>query len=150
MKRFFIGLVVAFMACSAYAKDIEVLVVTTNPPMSCQNCENKIKGNLRFEKGIKNITTNLSEQRVVIKYDADKTTPQNIEEAFKKIGYQVDVIESDGNEDKDSAEKGAIPSCCKSTTGVCSAESPGSCGTVKPEGYGTQTPETCCKNKITK
>lgn len=92
MKKFIVACFLALSATSIFAKDIEELVVTTNPPMSCQNCENKIKGNLRFEKGVKEITTNLKEQKVTIKYDADKTDAQNIEEAFKKIGYNVTVL----------------------------------------------------------
>lgn len=79
-------------AFTAYAKDIQELVVTTNPPMSCQNCENKIKNNLRFEKGIKKIQTNIPEQRVTIEFDADKTDATKIENAFSKIGYQVTII----------------------------------------------------------
>ena len=42
--------------------------------MHCANCESKIKNNIRFEKGIKEIETNLADKTVTIKYDADKTT----------------------------------------------------------------------------
>ena len=77
---------------SIFAKDIQELVITTTPPMSCQNCENKIKGNLRFEKGVKKIETNLKDQRVVIEYDADKTSPEKIEQAFEKIGYHIEEV----------------------------------------------------------
>ena len=45
------------VAMVTFAKDIKTVVFTTNPQMHCENCENKIKGNLRFEKGIKEITT---------------------------------------------------------------------------------------------
>ena len=86
------------------AKDIKELVVTTNPPMSCQNCENKIKKNIRFEKGIKNIETNLKDQRVIIDYDADQTDPAKIVKAFEKINYKVEVI-SNNEENKPSKEK---------------------------------------------
>ncbi|MCH5228752.1 MAG: heavy-metal-associated domain-containing protein [Muribaculaceae bacterium] len=99
MKKLLIVALTLFFSASVFAKDMQELVVTTNPPMSCQNCENKIKGNLRFEKGVKKIETNIPEQRVVIEYDADKTTPEKIESAFQKIGYQVEVISS---EDKSS------------------------------------------------
>ena len=119
MKKGILALAALAFAFSMYAKDIQELVVTTNPPMSCNNCEQKIKNNIRFEKGVKKITTNIPEQRVVVTYDADKTCPQNIEQAFEKIGYKVEVIESNA-ENKDSAAtsenceqaagKGA---CCK-------------------------------------
>lgn len=111
------------MAClftvAAYAKDIKELVVTTNPPMSCQNCENKIKGNLRFEKGVKKVETNLSEQRVTIEYDADKTNPEKIEDAFHKIGYQVEVIDP---QCPPSEAQAPVPA--KSCSGNCCQSAP--------------------------
>ncbi|MCH5232653.1 MAG: heavy-metal-associated domain-containing protein [Muribaculaceae bacterium] len=95
MKKTFFALFFAIFSLAVYAADIEELVVTTNPQLSCQNCENKIKGNLRFEKGIKKIETSIPEQRVTISYDADKTNPEKIEEAFAKIGYKIMVIDED-------------------------------------------------------
>lgn len=47
---------------------------TTSPQMHCENCENKIKGNLRFEKGVKKIVTDIDSQTVTVTYDADKTS----------------------------------------------------------------------------
>ena len=97
MKKLFLSAAFALLACSMYAKDIQELIVTTTPPMSCQNCENRIKGNIRFEKGVKNIETNLADQRVTVTYDADKTNPEKIEKAFSKIGYNVTVIGEECN-----------------------------------------------------
>ena len=118
MKKFIFAATAVLFTISAYAKDIQELVVTTNPPMSCQNCENKIKKNLRFEKGIKKIETNIPDQRVVVEYDADKTNPGNIEEAFHKIGYNVEVIESDAQKATECETKNSQPvcsgNCCKS------------------------------------
>lgn len=99
MKKTIFTLWIALFACSVYAKDIKELVVTTNPPMHCQNCENKIKkGDVRFVKGVKKIETSIPEQKVTIEYDADQTTPEKIEEAFTKIGYTVTVIDPKATE----------------------------------------------------
>lgn len=76
-------------AIALMAKDIKTAQFTTQPQMHCQNCENKIKKNLRFEKGIKLIETSVPDQTVTIKYDADKTSPAKIKEGFKKIGYEA-------------------------------------------------------------
>ena len=116
MKKIILSAAAILLSCSLYAKDIQELVVTTTPPMSCQNCENKIKKNLRFEKGIKDIETNIPDQRVTIEYDADKTNPENIEAAFKKIGYKVEVIDSEavGTTGCQEATKPTCSgSCCK-------------------------------------
>lgn len=77
------------------AKDIKTLVVTTQPQMHCENCEKKIKGNLRFEKGIKKIDTSIPQQRVVIVYDADKTTPDVIIKSFSKFGYKASEVKNE-------------------------------------------------------
>ena len=74
------------------AKDIKTVVVTTQPQMHCESCEKKIKGNLRFEKGVKKIETNIEQQKVVITYDADKTTPAAIIQSFEKFGYKAKEV----------------------------------------------------------
>lgn len=55
-------------------REIKTVVFTTTPQMHCAASENKIKNNLRFEKGIKNIETSVPNQTVTVKYNADKTT----------------------------------------------------------------------------
>ena len=55
-------------------REIKTVFFTTTPQMHCAACENKIKNNLRFEKGIKNIETSVPNQTVTVKYNADKTT----------------------------------------------------------------------------
>lgn len=76
------------------AKDIKTLVVTTLPQMHCDGCEKKIKGNLRFEKGVKQIECNINDQRVTITYDADKTTSEAIIRSFGKFGYQATEVKN--------------------------------------------------------
>ncbi|MBQ9285712.1 MAG: heavy-metal-associated domain-containing protein [Bacteroidaceae bacterium] len=88
-KRVF-SFVVAFAAAiTLCAKDIKTLVVTTQPQMHCENCEKKIKGNLRFEKGVKKIETDVERQRVTIIYDADKAKADDLIKAFDKFGYKA-------------------------------------------------------------
>lgn len=72
--------------------DLRVLVVTTNPQMHCQNCENKIKNEIRFEPGVRKIETNVPNQRVSIEYNPKKTDAKKISAAFARIGYDVKVI----------------------------------------------------------
>lgn len=91
MKRHFLLLTLALCAITSFAKDIKTIIVTTNPQMHCEACENKIKSNMRFEKGIKAIETNISRQEVTLTYDADKTTPEKLMKGFEKIGYTATV-----------------------------------------------------------
>ena len=67
----------------------DTLTVTTLPQMHCQNCENKIKSNIRFGKGTKKIETSVDDQRVTIIYDGKKAKYEDYVSAFRKIGYEI-------------------------------------------------------------
>ena len=94
MKKTILLSAMMLTAVVGLAKDIKTAIFTTNPEMHCESCENKIKGNLRFEKGIKSIKTDLKSKTVTIQYDADKTNVQNIIKGFKKIKYEAKVVKS--------------------------------------------------------
>lgn len=66
-----------------------IAVFTPVPKMSCQNCENKIKQNIRFERGVKEIATSLKDQTITIRFNPAKTSTPSLTTAFKKIGYTV-------------------------------------------------------------
>jgi copper chaperone CopZ len=87
------------------AKDIKTVVVTTNPEMHCENCEKKIKGNLRFEKGVKTIKTDLKTKTVTIEYDADKTNVSNIIKGFKKIKYEATEVKKEAAKEQKTEKK---------------------------------------------
>ena len=92
-------------AAVGMAKDIKTVVVTTSPEMHCESCENKIKSNLRFEKGIKSIKTDLKTKTVTIQYDADKTNVQNLIKGFKKIKYEATEVKKEAAKEQKSEKK---------------------------------------------
>lgn len=106
MKKTILTMALAIAAIVGNAKDIKTVVFSTNPKMNCENCENKITGNMRFEKGIKSIDANHENQTVTIQYDADQTTESKLAEAMEKIGYKTTKIKACEAEAKHS-------SCCK-------------------------------------
>lgn len=97
----------------AGAKDLKTLCVTTQPQMTCSNCENKIKKNIRFEKGIHEISTDLEGQTVKIVYDADKTSEDKIIEAFGKIKYKAIKLDDAVNGAPATEGCSKKGSCCK-------------------------------------
>lgn len=107
-------------AATATAKDIRTVVLSTQPQMHCESCENRIKNNLRFEKGIKRIETDVEKQAVTITYDADKTNIPAIIKGFKKINYDATV-----REDCDESK-----TCCEQPQAGCTAMPP-KCGQQK-------------------
>ena len=88
-------------ATACFGKDIKTVVLKTQPEMHCENCEKKIKDNIRFEKGVKSIKTNLKDKTVTIEYDAEKTNVQNIIQGFKKIKYEASEATATPAEKKD-------------------------------------------------
>lgn len=130
MKRFLSVFAMLMVSVAIFAKgEIKTIVYTTTPVMHCENCENKIKGNLKFIKGIKSIVTSVENQTVTITYNDAKTTPEKIEAGFKKIGYTVKVVDG-----KTACSK---PMCggCKKAEGK-EAKSGGCCGGCKTSACG--------------
>ena len=105
MKKLVLASAMMLTAVVSLAKDIKTVVVTTDPQMHCENCENKIKGNLRFEKGVKTIDCNISEQRVTITYDAEKTDPETIIKSFEKFGYKAVQVKNEEKKPEKAPQK---------------------------------------------
>ncbi len=99
-KKAFILTAAMATAVNIMAKDIRTLRVTTTPAMHCESCENTIKSNVRFVKGVKNIVTDIPSQCVTITYDADKASFETIQAGFKKIDYDVKEIKEEREQDK--------------------------------------------------
>lgn len=92
-------------AASVQAKDLRTAVFKTIPEMHCQNCEKKIIENMRFEKGIKDISTDLKQKTVTIQYDADKTDIDKIIKGFEKINYQATPEKTTRKQENKTSEK---------------------------------------------
>ena len=63
--------------------------------IDCHNCEQKIKKNIAYEKGVKDLNTNLEKQLVTIKYQTDKTDKAKLKKSIEKLGFTcTEVTES--------------------------------------------------------
>ena len=70
--------------------------------MGCENCEKKVKNNMRFEKGVKELSTELKNKTVSITYDAEKTDVKKLQAGFKKFNYEAEFVKEtkqDGKKD---------------------------------------------------
>ena len=61
--------------------------------MHCQNCEQKIKKNIPYEKGVKDLTTDLAKQSVTIKYRTDKTDKDKLKKSIEKLGFTCEEVQ---------------------------------------------------------
>ena len=123
MKKLGMMMAAMMIAATGFAKDIKTAVFNTAPEMHCNNCENRIKNGLKFEKGVKDIKTDLETKTVTIEYDADKTNVENLVAAFAKIDYKATEA---GKGAAAGEKKGG---CCKkkAAEGATAAAGEGGC-----------------------
>lgn len=63
--------------------------VNFNVYLHCEDCIEKVKENIGFEKGVKDLEVSLEDQTVFIKYDPAKTSEEVLKAAIEKLGYPV-------------------------------------------------------------
>lgn len=73
----------------------------------CGMCEERVKKELAFEKGVTDIQVNLKEKLITVEYKPNRTDVEKIKKAITKIGYDADDLPADAK----AYEK--LPSCCK-------------------------------------
>ena len=105
MKKLILLAFALFLAVLTQAQSIKEVVFTTEPDIHCESCVNKIKNNLRFEKGVKAINPDLQTKLVTIQYDSEKTNPENLIKAFAKIKYKATVVEPKKEVEKEEKTK---------------------------------------------
>lgn len=85
-------LIVALLSVTAVmAKDFRTVVFKVEQ-MECPNCERKVKNNIKYEKGLKEFSTDVKSQTVTITYDAKKTDVKKLQAGFKKFKYEAVVL----------------------------------------------------------
>lgn len=104
MKKLILLAFALFLAVLTQAQSIKEVVFTTEPDIHCESCVNKIKNNLRFEKGVKAINPDLQTKLVTIQYDSEKTNPENLIKAFAKIKYKATVVEPENKDKEDKKD----------------------------------------------
>ena len=142
MKKINMIMAAMMIAATGFAKDIKTVVFNTAPEMHCNSCENRIKNGLKFEKGVKDIKTDLETKTVTIEYDADKTNIDNLVAAFAKIEYKATEA---GKGAAAGEKKGG---CCKkkAAEGAAAGEKKGGCCKKKAaEGATAAAGEGGCK-----
>ena len=60
--------------------------------VECKNCEKKVMENISFEKGVKDVSVDLSDRSVKIVFDEAKTDTTTLAKAIRKLGYGAKVV----------------------------------------------------------
>ena len=104
-KRWMATCVVALLSVTAVlAKDIRVVVFKVSQ-MHCEKCEKKVKDNMRFEKGLKDISTEVKTKMVTITYDAEKTNVKKLQAGFNKISNEAEIEKETKKDDQKTDKK---------------------------------------------
>ena len=103
-KRWMVTCVVALLSVTAVlAKEIRVVVFKVSQ-MHCEKCEKKVRDNMRFEKGLKDISTEVKTKMVTITYDAEKTNVKKLQAGFNKFKYEAEFVK-ETKKDNQKADK---------------------------------------------
>lgn len=60
--------------------------------MTCNGCRMKIEREMAFEKGVKEVVADLDTKTVRIVYQSGKNSPQQLETALKKLGFETRIL----------------------------------------------------------
>ncbi len=85
------GLAVFALLCSMSLL-AEKKVVTYKVSMDCGGCAKKVEKNLPFEKGVKDLSIDMSKREVTVTFEDTKTSVEKIEEALEKLDFEVEVV----------------------------------------------------------
>ena len=92
MKKVLFLFVFLCSVLGAAAKDLQKVVFKVEQ-MICVNCEAKVKRNIPYEKGVKNMKTDVENHTVTVTFDADVTNVANLQTGFAKFGYKAEVLQ---------------------------------------------------------
>lgn len=121
--RIFMVVAVLFMgAATVNAKDLRTVIFKV-AQMVCSNCENKVKENIRCEKGLKSLSTDLDAKTVTVTYDADKTSAEDLKASFKKFNYEAEIVSDKAYTSSKSSSKASKKSSSKDAQSCCSKDS---------------------------
>lgn len=113
MKRAIIIIIAALMALPtismadnkpAKKSKGEIKEVTFVVDFDCENCAKKIRENVSFEKGVKDLKVTLEDKTVALKYDAAKTTETALKTSIEKLGYPVKGVLAPGQKAEQNHE----------------------------------------------
>ena len=85
-------------------KFVEIRIKTS---AVCGMCKDRIEQGLAFEKGIKDVSLDLETKMVTVKYNSEKTNPDEIRKLISALGYDADSIPAN----QKAYDK--LPACCK-------------------------------------
>lgn len=108
ISKIIVLMLTLFIVSNTNAQNInKITQVKIKAPVQCEMCKSKIEKNIGYEKGVKNVSVDLTVKEVTIEYNPEKTNPENLRLAISKLGYDADDVAADPKAYK------KLPKCCK-------------------------------------
>jgi len=92
LKKATMAIAIILFSTAVFAEKQDVKKVETvvfNVEMDCQGCASKIKKNMPFEKGVKDLKVDFDNQKVTLTYKTKATTKENLKKALEKLDFKV-------------------------------------------------------------
>jgi copper chaperone CopZ len=107
MKIKMLIMALCLVSVGLFAKEAELKVKTN---MHCGSCKDKIEAALKADAGITLASADVKSKVVTVKFDDEKTNPENIKKTITSTGFSADDMKAE--------EK----SCDTKSKGCCSTE----------------------------
>ena len=75
-------------------KQVKTEIVVYSVSMDCQGCLNRVKKELTYTKGVKDLYLNLDDTIVAVKFQPAKTDKEKLKDAIKKLDLEVSELQS--------------------------------------------------------
>ncbi len=105
--RWFIGSLIGLSAW-LYGQKPVLDTLQVKSSVVCQTCRRTVIKGLSTQRGIRQVEVDLPSQTIIVVYRPDRTSPEAIRQAIRKLGYDADSLP------RDPAAYESLPACCKS------------------------------------
>lgn len=86
-------LIFTVTAVNAQKKKTETIVINTTSAV-CDMCKETIETALAYEKGVKSSNLDVKKKTITVKYNPEKTTPEQIRKVISETGYDADDVKA--------------------------------------------------------
>lgn len=83
------------LLANAQEKDKNQVSIKFATSIDCEDCVNTIMGSLPKEKGVKDVKCDLNTKEVTVKYQKNKTNPEQLQRSLEKLGYTAKQVKEE-------------------------------------------------------
>jgi len=87
-----VALLLAGAVCGAKTAKPVLKKVVYRTDLDCENCAKKIRENVSFEKGVKDLSVDVPTKQVTISFDSARTDTLALRKSINRLGYKASVV----------------------------------------------------------